>query len=117
MTVPALASMARTASLNELEHLVVASVVDDYLPTASRQLLAILIEGLKIEGEYAVEVGEGDRAVYCAFEVKDEADRLAAALNARPIGQYPGWSSQWAVPFNEEVRSRIAQDLSVPLVG
>src|SRR3982751_3674246 len=46
-------------------------------------------------GTYDVgEIQDGDHlALHCAFQLKKDADRFAAALQATAIGRYPGFAS------------------------
>jgi hypothetical protein len=59
-------------------------------------LFELLIEAQGAQGTYDVgEIKDGDHlALHCAFQLKTDADRFAAALQATAVGRYPGFASQ-----------------------
>jgi hypothetical protein len=59
-------------------------------------LFELLIEAQGALGTYDVgEIQDGDHlALHCAFQLKTDADRFAAALQATTVGRYPGFASQ-----------------------
>jgi hypothetical protein len=69
-----------------------------------RAMLEILIERLRLPGAYATKIVRqgGIAEIYCAFEKKADAQRLAIAVCARATWQHPGWASQWSFVLDEE---------------
>jgi hypothetical protein len=94
-------------------HFVVA-VVDGNPPGKPARLVTQLIERLRPTGEYAVTVlhEAAGPAVHCAFEVEDDADKLATAMHARGIGRSPGWALQRSFRLDAEVGNAIAAALA-----
>ena len=90
-------------------HVVVALVLPKGRPNKARveslrAILEILIERLVPSGAYAtrlVRLG-GVAEIYCAFEKKADARRLAIIVRARPTWRHPGWASQWSFVLDEE---------------
>jgi hypothetical protein len=85
-------------------HLVVGAMVQADGPaglndsTAALAVLRRLARNQKPAGDYAAIVVReaGWPEVYFAFNAEADAKRFAAALQAEPIGTYPGWASQRA---------------------
>ena len=79
-------------------HLVVGIVgpVGRHHDSTLGPLFEQLIEAQGAKGAYDVEeIQDGDHlALHCAFQLKTEADRFAAALQATAVGRYPGFASQ-----------------------
>jgi hypothetical protein len=50
-------------------------------------------------------------ALYCLFEDKGDADRLAKAVRARGMTRYPGWSSQRGFDLDGAMVASIAASL------
>ncbi len=64
-------------------------------------------------GTYDVgEIQDGDHlALHCAFQLKTDADRFAAALQATASGRYPGFASQRQFLVNPMVLKAISNVL------
>lgn len=79
-------------------HLVVGIVgpVGRHYDWTLAPLFELLIEAQGARGTYDVgEIQDGDHlALHCAFQLKTDADRFAAALQATTAGRYPGFASQ-----------------------
>lgn len=96
-----------------LQFLVVASLDADTPARPVRMLLARLFRGLSLKGSYSITLSRQQGfAILCGFELKDDADRVAAAVGAKPIGKYGGWKSQRAFQLNERAHQRIAAALN-----
>ena len=79
-------------------HLVVGIVgpVGRHYDRTLGPLFEQLIEAQGAKGTYDVgEIQDGDHlALHCAFQLKMDADRFAAALQATATGRYAGFASQ-----------------------
>lgn len=102
-------------------HIVVANVdTDDNGPSVrallstGRDLLRRLIRRLKPTGFYAIGILRkgSDGSIWCGFSTKADADRLAEAVRAKCVSQWPGWASQRAFTLDETLRSIIAAALA-----
>lgn len=75
----------------------------------TRNLIVRLIRALGTKGEFSIAVNrQQGYALLCAFELEEDADRLAAAVNARPTGDYGDWKSQRSFKLNDRARKKIA---------
>lgn len=79
-------------------HLVVGIVgpVGRHFDRTLAPLLEQLIKAQRAKGAYGVgEIQVGDHlALHCVFELKADADRFAAAVQATTADRYPGFASQ-----------------------
>ncbi|HYD04974.1 MAG TPA: hypothetical protein VEC60_04575 [Reyranella sp.] len=79
-------------------HLVVGIVgpVGDRRDRTLGHLFEELIDAQGAQGAYGVgEVQTGDHlTLHCAFQLKADADRFAASLQATTVLRYPGFASQ-----------------------
>jgi len=79
-------------------HLVVGIVgpVGRHYDATLAPLFEQLIKAQGVRGAYDVgEIQDGDHlALHCAFQLKTDADRFAAAMQATTVGRYPGFASQ-----------------------
>jgi hypothetical protein len=94
-------------------HLVVG-VADPKLVPRPGRLIERLLEIIRPHGRYAVTLlREAERpVVYCAFEDKADADRLAGAIHARDTAGRPGWASQRMFRLNTVTATAIAAALN-----
>lgn len=72
-----------------------------------------LIATFGCKGDWATgQILDGNgRAVHCVFVRKDDADRLAAAVEATDIDRYPGFSSQREFRLDTKGRRSITRAL------
>lgn len=79
-----------------------------------RHLMRQLIDKLEPAGTYAIGVQrKGDAGnICCAFSNRADADRLADAVRARPIGRWSGWASQRVFTLDGTLRAAIAAALA-----
>jgi hypothetical protein len=102
-------------------HLVVGAIVQANGPdglndsTAAPTVLRRLVNKQKPAGDYAATVFReaGWPEVCFAFEDEADARTFAAAVQAEPIGSYPGWASQRA--FEMDGAMLRALEASYPL--
>lgn len=102
-------------------HIVVADVdAGDAGSTAradfsgGRRLIRRLIDKLEPTGTYAIGVQRKGHAgnICCGFSSRADADRLAEAVRAHPIGRWAGWSSQRVFTLDGTLRAAIAAALA-----
>jgi hypothetical protein len=95
------------------DHLIVASLEATEPARPARLLLVRLIRALGTQGPFAIAVNrQHGLALLCGFALKEDADRMAAAVNARPIDRYSGWKSQRSFRLNERTHRKIAAVLA-----
>lgn len=96
-------------------HLVVATVRTKAALEAAKQLLArLLLKVLKPQGLYALTTLEDgqDFAVYCVFELENDAVKLGMATWAARVSRYAGFSSQRAFVLDQEAQEAIKASLA-----
>ena len=93
-------------------HLVFGNVVGG-TATASSRLVANLILGCGVKGDYSLTTvkEEGGPVIHCVFANKADADEFSDVVSARTVGKYPGWASQQAFIIDEGTRSAITDVL------
>jgi hypothetical protein len=84
------------------------------LLSTGRYLLRRLISRLMPTGVYAIGILRkgSDASIWCGFSAKADADRLADAVRAKCVSQWPGWASQRAFTLDESLRAVIAAALA-----
>jgi hypothetical protein len=101
-------------SIDESPHayLIVASVEAGEHAQTTRNLLVRLIRALGTKGGFSIAVNrQHGYALLCGFELTEDADRLAAAVNAKPTGKYGGWKSQRTFKLDERAHKKISSFL------
>lgn len=79
------------------------------------ELLGALVEVLGVTADWSVgcvKESDGLANVHLAFANKGDAFRVAAALQASPIGRYPGWASQREFLLNTRAEEMITATLA-----
>jgi len=92
------------------QHLIVAWYEGKSPGQRAVYLLRKVIRSLGADGSFSVVINrQSGQSVHCAFEIKEDADRLAGAMKARRIEKYPGWKSQRGFSLDEAYD--VAKDL------
>lgn len=65
-----------------------------------------LLDGLHIEGDYAVRREPAE--IQCVFEKEADADQFAQAVGAHDMDRYPGWTSQRMFRLDKNTQGAIA---------
>ena len=93
-------------------HLVAGNVIGS-TATASSRLVAKLIRGCDVKGDYSLSTVKETNGpvIHCVFANKADADEFSEVVGARPMGRYPGWASQRSFIIDEGTRSAIADVL------
>ena len=93
-------------------HIVVGKVEHVSRLQVSDETVINLITALGCEGDWATgRIADGGGLVHCVFACKEDADRLAAAVQATDIARYPGFSSQREFRLDLDGRRSITQAL------
>lgn len=94
-------------------HGVVGRIEDLHRIELADDMIINLIAALAPKGDWAtgqLQDGSG-HAVHCVFELKEDADRVAHAVQAEHIGRYPGFASTREFRLDGEARRAITQVL------
>ena len=95
-------------------HLVVGHVESLKATVAAEKSVSRLIESLGPRADWAtgqMQDGKGF-AVHCVFARPEDAQKLAAAVQAKGIGRYPGFASQREFGLEAAMRKNIAAALA-----
>ena len=81
----------------ERSYLIVASLPEAMSARVATGRIKSYIRSMAPKGAFSVTVNRQQGFVLlCAFELQEDADRMAAALDAKPVDRYGGWKSQRA---------------------
>lgn len=95
-------------------HLIVGHVESLKATATAEKVIGGLIESLGLRADWAtgqIQDGRGF-AVHCVFARPEDAQRLAAAVQAKGIGRYPGFASQREFTLDATMRKNIATALA-----
>ncbi len=93
-------------------HIVVGKVEHLSRLQISDETVINLITTLGCKGNWATaQLADGSGLVHCVFACKEDADRLANAVQATAIVRYPGFSSQREFRLDLEGRRSITRAL------
>jgi len=95
-------------------HLVVGHVETLKATATAEKAIGRLIESLGPRADWATGQMQDGRgfAVHCVFARPEDAQKLAAAVQAKGIGRYPGFASQREFGLDAAMRKNIAAALA-----
>ena len=102
------------ATRNHSNHgyLLVASFDETTQGPFARNLLNRLVRALRPKANFSISINrQHGPALLCGFELKEDAEAVAASMKAKPIGKYDGWKSQWAFTLDARTAKKI-QDVA-----
>jgi hypothetical protein len=95
-------------------HLVVGHVESLKATATGEKAVSRLIDSLGPRADWATGQMQNGRgfAVHCVFARPEDAQKLAAAVQAKGIGRYPGFASQREFTLDTGMRKNISAALS-----
>lgn len=77
-------------------------------------MIGRLIENLGLRADWAVDRMQDGRgfSVHCVFALPEDAQKVAAAVQAKGIGRYPGFASQREFTLDATMRKNISTALT-----
>ena len=88
----------------------IAGVVEDGSAVSAVRLIEKLLRVVPVAGDFAVGTIRVriSLEVHCLFALAADARLVAAALQAKPVYDYPGWSDPRQFVLNSDLRKLIA---------